>query len=373
MEDGTQLLDLQGLGEFLGVETPIIKEEPKVESEIKTVDDLFDKKEETLTEESPKTEPIKKEEQRQEEVQAPKGSDYSELVKSLVEKGDWEDYAIKITNEQGEEEEVDILSLEHIDKELFLELKEAQEAEKKAELEKNYISKDGIDQYTEKLIEIAKQGGDLTQLIQTQASLINPVLKIKENRDEKSLIDLVAFKMQNLGYENDYINQKITKLLKEGTLDEEADKVINEIETNYNNHLEATKLHLSQQREQVEKDRKDYRKTLSDKITAFNLKEHDKRKTLEVASKYDENGISEAEKLFYKIRQEDPERFLEVVMLLSDRDMYESVKYTKAKNEATVGTFKKILSIKARTNTAEKIPEKKEDSFETAFKNMKTL
>lgn len=370
--EGTQLFDTKGLADFLGVDTPI-EETPKQEEPIKTVDDLFNKEEEKPEEiKVEETEPIKQE-QRQEEVQAPKGSDYSELVKSLVEKGDWGDYTIKRTNDQGEEEEVDIVNLEHIDKELFFQLKEAQEADKKEEFEKNYISKDGIDEYTEKLIEISKQGGDLTQLIQTQATLINPVLKIKENRDEKSLIDLVAFKMQSQGYESDYINMKITKLLKDGVLDEEADKVINEIEANYNNHLEATKQQLKQQRDQVEKDRTEYRKTLSNKITSFNLKEHDKRKTLDVASRYDENGISEAEKLFYKIKQEDPERYLEVVMLLSDKEMFESVKYTKAKNQAIVDTTKKVLSIKPKTNTTEKTPEKKEDPFEQLFKTTQKL
>jgi len=372
MEQGTQLFDTRGLAEFLEVKEPVIVEQPKVENEIKTVEDLFDKKEEeTPKADEPKIEP--KQEQRQEEIQAPKGSDYSELVKSLVEKGDWIDCTIQIKNDEGEDEEVEILNLEDIDKDLFFRLKEAQEDRKKSEFDKNYISKEGINEYTEKLIEISKEGGDISQLIQTQSQLINPVLQIKENRDEKSLIDLVAFKMQSQGYEADYINLKISKFLKEGTLDEEADKVIHEIETNYNTHLENTKLQLKQQREQIEKDRKEYRKTLSDKINVFNLKEHDKRKTLETASKYDENGVSEAEKLFYKIRQEDPERFLEVVMLLSDKQMFESVKYTKVKNEATAVVAKNILQIKAKTNTAEKTPEKKEDGFEALFKTKQSL
>jgi len=353
MEQQTEILDAEGLKAFLSVETP----EPK---EIKTVEDLFEETpKEEVKEVKSVEQPKQEEQQRQEEIQAPKGSDYSELVKSLIEKGDWGDYKIVIKNDEGEEEDVDILTLDHIDKELFLELKELQEAEKLSKFKETHISKEGIDPYTEKLIEISREGGDISQLIQTQSQFINPVLKIKENRDEKSLIDLVAFKMQNQGYEPDYINLKITKFLKDGTLDEEADKVIEEIETNYNNHLENTQKALRQQKEQIEKERKEYKKTLSEKLKSFNLKEHDSRSVIEIASKYDSEGISEAEKLFYKTRHEDPERFLEVVMLLKDRELFESVKFTKVKNSATIEAAKKVLSLKPKTTTSEKIVETK--------------
>lgn len=357
MEQGTQILDADGLKDFLN-----FTEDPKPKETSQEFENFFEeKKEEVETEEVTQTiDPPKEEEEK--EIPTPKGNNYSELVKDLIESGDWGDYMVEVG-----EEEVAIKDLENIDKELFLQLKQSQEAYKEEQNKDKYISLEGVDDYTKKLIEISKEGGDISQLIQTQSQLINPVLQIKQNRDEQSLIDLVAFKMKNQNYDDDYINLKIQKFLKEGTLDEEADKVIEEIETNYNAHLEQTKKQLQDQKLQIEKERKEYKKTISEKLKPFNLKENDSRNIIKIASEYDEQGVSEADKLFYQIKQEDPERFVEIVMLMKDRELYNSIKFTSVKNKAELEAAKKILSLKPRVTTTPKEPQKKESALDNFF------
>lgn len=287
-----------------------------------------------------------------------KVSDYSELIKELVEKGEWEDVDVTIG-----EETVGILELADVDKDTFLLLKEQQESEKKKELQEKYISTEGLKEEDKKIIEIIKNGGKdiATQILQSKP-FIETIEEIEVTRNEEDFKGLVYQSYKSQNYEDDYIALKINAMVKNGTLDDEAQKIIDQVKLNYKDYVDNSLKKIEENKKQIEAQRTEYRKKLNEVIKTYTIEDKDKRSILDVATKYDQDGKLEAQKLFDKAREENPELFVEAVMLLKDAKMYESFKMTKAKNTATLNTMKKhiIVSPKNERKQGEKVNPDKE-------------
>lgn len=290
--------------------------------------------------------------------QVVKVADYSELIKELVEKGEWEDVDVTIG-----EETVGILELADVDKDTFLLLKEQQESEKKKEFQEKYISTEGLKDEDKKIIEIIKNGGKeiATQILQSKP-FIETIEEIEVSRNEEDLKGLIYQSYKSQNYEDDYIIMKINSMVKDGTLDNEAQKIIDQVKLNYKNYVEDSLRKVEENKKQLEVQRTEYRKKLNEVIKTYTIEDKDKRSILDVATKYDKDGNLEAQKLFDKAREENPELFVEAVMLLKDAKMYESFKTTKAKNTATLNTVKKhiIVSPKSERKQGEKVNPDKE-------------
>lgn len=363
MEDNTNILQGDSLLAFFDNPT----EAPK--KEINTLDDLFEKEEPTVIAEEPTTvieTPTEKVDnliKQVEETQKPTESKYKQLIDTLIETGDWDDAYVTIG-----EEEVEISKLGDVDKELFLQLKQAQDEQKKAKVESSYISVEGVDDNTRKLIEISRNKGDISELLQVQRDVVNPIEQIENDRSDQSFIYLVSEKMKAQGYEPDYIEMKIGKFLKDGTLDLEAQKVIDEVKGNYQAYLNTELEKVKNQALEKENGRKDFRKTIAENLKDYKLKEADYRTLLETASKYDDRDLTEADTLFANLKENDPKRYIEMVMYMKNPELFNDVKLTPLKNKATVAQVKNILNLRP-ISSGVKTPGKEENLLDKMFKN----
>lgn len=298
--------------------------------------------------------------------QVVKVTDYSELIKDLVESKEWLDVDVTIG-----EETVNILDLKDVDKDTFLLLKEQQEAEKKKEIQEKYISVEGLKDEDKKIIEIIKNGGReiATQILQSKP-FIETIEEIEVTRNEEDLKGLIYQSYKSQNYEDDYIALKINSMVKNGTLDEEAQKIIDQVKFNYKQYIENSLKQIEEEKKQVEAQRLEFRKKLNETLKTYTLEDKDKRSILDTATKYDADGRLEAQKLFDKVREENPQLFIEAVMLLKDPKMYETIKTTKVKNNATLNTVKKhiILTPKTERKQGNKISPEKE--FDEWFKQV---
>lgn len=328
------------------------------EDEVKEIIKELDGEEEEIV-----TEEVVVDEAPKEEIKetVKKSGTYNTIVQKLIEREEWSDVDVEIDGKLIPISELDI------DEELFFEIKEAQERDKKLELENNYIPVSDFNETNLQIIKVMQKGGDVTQLLNA-SPMIEKLIHIESERNENDLISLVYQKMKNQEYEDEYIQQKISKLIKEDSLDEEAQKVIDEIKTNYKNFADAELKRIEQEKLEIENKRLEFRKTISEKIKSYKLPDNDRRVILDIATKYDENNVSEAIKVFDKVREEDPERFIDLVMLAKNPKLYSNIKELPIKNEATLNAAKKVISLKPISSTKKSTPEKGEDPFDEWMK-----
>lgn len=341
-------------------------EEVKEEKKPETVDDLFDNPKEEDTpkaEETPKEVIVEEKVITQPEPKVEKNKFYAGLVGTLIEKGEWKDFMVQF----DEDSEPKLISeLGDIDKEVFEQLLSTQKEEREKDFESKYISLEGVDDVTRQIIEIKRQGGDITQVLEAHSRIKNPLDNVDLD-NESHMKELVGYKLM-AQYNNDIevVNLKLAGIIKEGNLDIEAKKVYEEIETNYKGFLDQELQKVKEEQQQTEQKRKDFRKNISEVFKSYGLNDGEYRTLVDSASKYKEDGTTEVDNLF-KETKNDPERYAKLVMFLKNPKLFDDKYSTKIRNKANLDAVKKIYRVSPETST-ERVKQKPvTDSFDKLF------
>lgn len=308
---------------------PITKE---IQEETPTLDKFFEEPEEEIAQkvEKPTTaEPTP-------QPQPQKSDFYTNLLKEFIADGDFEDAEIEIDGQA-----VILSELDNVTPELFKQIKEAQKELKKQELDLKYVSVEGLDETTKKLIELKKKGGDITPLIQMDAEFRHPLQGIDLD-NERVQEDLVRQKYRHAQIDEDIIEMKIAKLKKELILDKEANKVVEEINQNFDRVVEAKKQEYEAALNQRKEEEKTFRKIMTEEFRKISTKDNVVKQLVEATSKFDENGIAEIDDLFFEVKQSNPNLFAKVALLLKDEKLFNEFLGVKVKNEEAKQLLKKI-------------------------------
>jgi hypothetical protein len=330
---------------------PTVVEEKSLDAWFDSVETSIDNLEE-VKEELPLDSLFDKEEIPQQplpEIKQVKEDDsFTKHVKFLIDKGYWEDVDIEIEDpETGEKKAISISDVQ-MTPELFEQIEESQKELKATELKSKYVSVEGLDDATKKMIELKKAGGDLSELIQIESEYVHP-LKNLNLEDEEHQEYLVRQKLMSQGLDNDVIDYKIHKLKKELVLDTEAKKVAGEVEANFNNIVEQKKQEQLEQIEIAKEEHKQFTKSVKEAYKNLNVSNEGLLKGLiEKASKIDEYGLSEADKLYFESKK-NPELFAKVNFLLNDEKAFNELLGVKIKNEVSKNTFKQLITLKPKT------------------------
>ena len=283
---------------------------------------------------------------------------FAKHAKFLLDKGYWEDVDIEIEDpETGEKKSVSISDVE-MTPELFEQIEESQKELKEADLKSKYVSVEGLDETTKKMIELKKAGGDLRELIQLEAQYVHP-LKGLDLDDEGHQEYLVRQKLVSQGLDNDVIDYKVHKLKTDLTLDTEAKKIYDEVDTNFQDVVEQKKQEQLAQIEAAKEDQKQFTKTIKDTYKGLNITNENLLKGLvEKATKVDEYGLTDADKLYFESKK-NPELFAKVNFLLNDEKAFNEFMGVKIKNEVSKDTFRKLVTLKPKTATQKQEQSKK--------------
>lgn len=290
-----------------------------------------------------------------------KPNQYAEQAKFLIEKGYWKDLDVEI-EENGEKKLVPISELE-MTPELFDQLDEAQKAEQKEAFNSKYIDVEGIDDTTKKLIELKKKGGDITELIQLDAEFVNPIKNL-DLENEQVHEYLVRQKYQSLGLEQDIIDFKVDKLKKELTLDVEAKKVADEINSNFDKVVENKLKEREAAVEAQKEEQKNFKKGLSEAYKKLELKDTLVKSLIENAAKFDEYGFSNVDKVFFEAKK-DPEKFARIAFHILDEEGYNEFQGVKTKNKIVSQQVDKVLKLRPRDSSQQEV--KKTDKLKEFF------
>lgn len=365
-ENETKVLEGDALMEFFNKENAVVEKKEKSDS----LEAHFEK--ENTTEEitpEPKSE-VKptSAEAKTKPVEAPKPSVYTDLIKEYIEEGDWTDGAIEIEGEEGEVVQVNLLDLKDVTPEQFKQIKAGQKALREEELKNKYISKEGIDENTLKILEIKRAGGDTRELFQMQAEIVNPLdsLDLDDERVHEYLVRQRLSTNPDLDQED--INNKVARMKANFTLDTEAKKIITEVNTNFGLAIEQKQKEHTASVERAQEEQKEFRKKMTQTYRELKLNDNVVKNLVENTSKFDEYGLTNVDKAFFEAKK-NPEVFAKIAYLILDEKGFNEFQGVKIKNNVTKETIKTIFKISPKAANASSASQ--EASLEKYFENNK--
>jgi len=299
---------------------------------------------------------------------APKTSIYSDLIKEYIEDGDWTDGAIEIEDENGEVKQVNLLDLSDVTPEQFKQIKAGQKALRDEEFKSKYISVEGLDENTRKIIELKKAGGDTRELFQMQAEIVNPLDNLDLD-DERVHEYLVRQKLSaNPDLDQDDIDNKVRKLKANFTLDTEAKKIISEVNHNFGLAIEQKQKEHAAIVEKVQEEQKVFKKQMTQTYKDLKLNDNIVKNLVENTSKFDEYGLTNVDKAFFEAKK-NPELFAKIAYLILDEKGFNEFQGVKVKNDVTKETLKTIFKISPKVSKTSITSQ--EGSLENYFENNK--
>lgn len=294
-------------------------------------------------EEEAKSTPSVEPQPKQEEPAPPtEQSDFSKRLKGLIEDGIIENFAINY-NVDGEDQEVFIEDIEDLTEEGYQQILQGWKQAKDEDIKSKYISVDGLDETTKKLIEIKRAGGDISEIIEKNVTAIDQLTKLKDNIDNEQVqINIVAHSLQQKGLTNKVIQAQIKDLVDEGLLETEATTILDSHLSIHQSEIEKKRNEELQRIEKEKEDLKTLRKTLSSTYKEMNLPENLHKVLVDNATKLDQDKISNTDKLYFEAIK-DPQRFAEINFFLNNPEEFKtfvsSKKVIKTKTDSAKSLF----------------------------------
>lgn len=277
------------------------------------------------------TDPKKKQKQQSSSTE---GLDYKSIINSLVSNKIFEGFDT-IETEDGEIpfDEYDV------DEESFVEIIKTKIDEVKEQTNSN--STKGLSDFTKHLLEIEKNGGNISQALQTYQAYQNP-LDSFDLEDEIDQQKVIFMKYHNvMGMEKEVAIDLIEGFIAKGKLEDEALKADSEIRGAVSKQLEAINNQAIKDKEKKKENLKIYRDSLRENLNKFDLSDHYKRKILDTATKEDESGNFALDAVYYEMRN-NPEKAAELLLFLTDKEEYKK-QITKEEVRGTqLDTLKKL-------------------------------
>lgn len=263
-------------------------------------------------------EPIK------EEVKPVETSSFKKRLNNLIEDEVIENFSISILDDSGENKEVYLSDLEDVDEETYKTILKSYKEAKDNELKEKYISKDGIDEITEKLINVRKSGGDITQIIKENVSAIDSLQKLKVDivDNEDLQLRIVGKDLKDKGLSDNVVNAQLKDYQDNLQLDTEAEKILNFHLSAHQGEIEAKSQAEMSRLEADKEKKKQSKKELQTVVKGWGIPENIQKVIIENSTKEDQDGLTNTERLFFSA-MENPEKYAKISFLLNNEEEYE--------------------------------------------------
>lgn len=261
-------------------------------------------------------------------------NDFSDLARTLIESGDWQDVEIL-----GEDDTKSLLSeIKNLTKEQYLELLAKQKDFKDEEQKDKFINVEGSDETKRRLINIIKEGGDLSEIFQNQSQIQRP-FEGADLDDENTLANIVYRQHLANGLDEKEAVE-LTKLAqKEFTIDEKAKKIVAFHQKNYDDHLINVEKKLQEDKLAETEKIKSYRTNLSKKYKEQGVPDAQVKRYVDLATRENKDGIYEVDAMFEEAMK-DPEKASEIIQFLADKEKYLESKALDSKKKQSLNVFK---------------------------------
>lgn len=329
----------------------VVPEDPTVE-EVET--------EEATTETT--TEPSE-EEQEEEEVisketptEKTSTSNYASLAKKYIEIGTWQDAEVEI-----EGETVVLSELEDIDEETFLNLVQAQDAEKNKELESKFINKEDLDEISLKIIEISKNGGDIKEVLKAKETYIDNLNTYDlDNEFHQEQLVRQKYKLQNPNFSEKQIDTLVKVHKDDLDLDTVAKEFADDLKKSYHMMLDKEKEKATSLKLQQEEERKVLRKDLKSSLLELGISDGAARPLIDAVTKQTENGFLIDQQ--FQDMKKDPKELAEFLLWKNDRESYKKIVSKKETDNSKKDTLVKLNLLRGKHTSTKNKAEKTEAS-----------
>jgi len=311
--------------------------------------------------------------EEEEQLTEPTNESQTQLVYNKVidyiENGLIEDIEIEIGD--GDDKKVVFLSdYKDIDEDTLKAVIQHYKKSKDEEIKERYISTEGLDERTKKMIELKKAGGDLSELIEVEVQYTNPLkdFNLELESDQERLVRL---DLQSQNIKPKVIDAQIEAMKEDFTLDVEAKKIAENINKKVDEFIEAKKKEQLDAIEEEKKQQKEFKKNVNNILKEYNLPENISKVILENTTTTDEVGLTNTDKLYFDSKN-DPELHTEISFFLNNREEFKKFLGVKVKNKATLEQVNKVLKINTKNIKTEVQPpatseQKKEEELKNFF------
>ena len=293
---------------------------------------------EDKTVESEKEDPEKKDPEKKEENKNSNIFDFKQVINSLVENKIFEGFDT-IETEDGE------ISFEdfEVDENTFVDIIKSKLDEIKETAASNTTK--GLSDFTKHLLEIEKNGGNVSQALETYQNYQNPLesFDLSDEIDQQKVIFMKYH--QVMGMEKDVVMDLIEGFVNKGKLEDEAIKADTEIRNAVSKQLEAINEQAKKDKDKKKENLKIYRDKLRENLNSFDINDNYKRKILDLATKEDESGNFQLDSVYYEIRN-NPEKAASLILFLTDPEEYNKQITSKEVRNTQLDTFKKLKLVK---------------------------
>lgn len=281
-------------------------------------------------------------EKEKEAIVAPIQTPYTDKLKDYISAGFLEDVEI-IVGEGEEEKQVFLSELTDLDADTFNAIIVQYKEAKDKELKEKYISREGLDERTEKYIELKKAGGDISKLVETEIQYVNP-LSTYNLDDESHQEELVRRDLTAQGLRPKVIEAQIQEFKEDMSLDLEAKKIAERINTQFDTYLDSKKQEQLASIEADKAEQKEFRKSIGEELKSLISDENISKVILDNSTKRDENGLTNTERLFFEA-QKNPKQFAKIALYLNNEEAFLKLIGAKTKLKETVNTVNTLLRI----------------------------
>jgi len=331
-----------------------IKEEGIKKQEGPSEDELQKAKEEKEKAAKQLEKKVKEDAKKIDELSKAVNGDWNYKLKTLIEEGLVEDVTVTIEEGTENEQQVHLSELENIDEVTYKGILKMYKEAKKKELEEKYISVEGLDDTTKRLVELKKAGGDISELIKEDVQYIDVLTKMKESLDdENEQVRIVYHELKNKGLSDRVIKAQIQELAENFELEDFAKKVVDREISAHEKSIEDKR---KQQLEQIQKEKEEqkvFQKEISAKYKEWGVDENLRKLLTQNTTVRDENGLTNTDKLYFDSIK-DPERHARVAFLLNNMEAFEefitSKKVIKNQVKTVDSLFKLNLSNVKKTD-----------------------
>lgn len=347
IEDNNEnVMTIEQLGQLAGLN--FAQEEEAV-----TLPDTFEETppEEVINEPTPEVEPTF------EETEAYKVSQF------LIKSGQLEDLEVDIDGDVFKLSDAKNLDEDTLKEVLKAYKQQAEESEKQ-----NKVDVSELNSVQQKLINIIKDGDfeKARELFSEPAQLVEPFKgydsTIESHNEEVFLKDLIN-KMPNITEKKALALLDIEKA--EGTLDETAQTIVDTYRREFIEGLEKKETETKKQKEERIKNEKQFVKDINSIYKQMEIKDSVALQMTKLVQR-DNEGKRPVDNLIQEFMA-DPNKASDLIMFLSNKELYDKKVSSKVKNETELGFAKKINIIKSKPVTTDDKTESDQKSMKDVF------
>lgn len=242
-----------------------------------------------------------------------------------------------------------------IDKESLLAIIKQHQEDIKEELKSSSIDVNGVSEFTKKLINIEKHGGNVQQALETYQQVKHPIetLDLNDITGQKAMCYL-RFKAQ--GIEDSMARELISAYEMKGILEEKALESKEQLDEAFSQSIAQQEQIAIQQEKEFKEALKKYRTTLDSVFKEQQISDTHRRKLLDIATKQNEQGDFELDVYIENFRK-NPIDAADLIMFVTNKNEFIKKKAEELLKEERKNNLKKVALIPKGKTSNLTVPE----------------